>query len=119
LIGFPPGHPRAKQVHQNLKSNSNNSLNAGFKMPTANNVSGIVSDEVGPSVTLSGAQFNKFLAALSNMPPRPSQHAGTSPKANAVTKPSLSKVFSRNWIIDSGATDYITSSSELLHKDNH
>ena len=31
-------------------------------------------------------------------------------QANAVTKPGLSKITSRNWIIDSGATDHITSS---------
>ncbi|RVW58116.1 hypothetical protein CK203_111119 [Vitis vinifera] len=31
----------------------------------------------------------------------------------------LSKVASRNWIIDSGATDHITSSSKLLHKDKN
>lgn len=115
MIGFPPGHPKAKKNQPKLKSSSN----AGFRILTANNVYGIVSDEVGPLVTLSEAQFNKFLAALSNMPPRPNQYASANPKANAVTKPGLSKVFFLNWIINSGATDHITSSSELLHKDNH
>ena len=44
---------------------------------------------------------------------------GSNSKANAVTKPGLSKVASHNWIIDSGATDHITSSSKLLHKNKN
>ena len=38
---------------------------------------------------------------------------------NVVTKPGLSNVASRNWIIDNGATDRITSSSKLLHKNKN
>ena len=38
---------------------------------------------------------------------------------NEVTKLGLSKIASRNWIIDNGATDHITSSSKLLHKDKN
>jgi hypothetical protein len=37
-------------------------------------------------------------------------------QANAVTKPGLSKITSRNWIIDSGATNHISSSSKLFLK---
>ena len=39
-------------------------------------------------------------------------------QANAVTKPGLSKITSRNWIIDSGATDHITSSLKLFFSKN-
>ena len=44
---------------------------------------------------------------------------GSNSKANAVTKPGLSKVASHNWIFDSGATDHITSSSKLSHKNKN
>ena len=40
-------------------------------------------------------------------------------KANVVTKPGLSTVASRNWIIDSDATDHITSPSKLLHENKN
>ena len=44
---------------------------------------------------------------------------GSNSKANAITKQGLSKVASRNRIIDTSATDHITSSSKLLHKNKN
>ena len=67
-------------------------------------------DKGDPTVVLSKAQLKQLLSLLNN------QDEGSNSKANAVTKPGLSKVTSSNWIIDSGAMDHITSSSKLLHK---
>ncbi|RVW64915.1 Retrovirus-related Pol polyprotein from transposon RE1 [Vitis vinifera] len=104
LHGYPPDHPKARI---NLGSNSNR--NKSFS--AANQVS--EADEGKPAVALSEAQLKQLLSLLNN------QDENSSSKVNAVTKPGLSKVASRNWIIDSGATDHITSSSKLLHKDKN
>ncbi|RVW43404.1 hypothetical protein CK203_018503 [Vitis vinifera] len=104
LHGYPPGHLKARM---NLDSNSNR--NKSFS--AANQVS--EADEGKPAVALSEAQLKQLLSLLNN------QDENSSSKVNAVTKPGLSKVTSRNWIIDSGATDHITSSSKLLHKDKN
>ncbi|RVW61806.1 hypothetical protein CK203_065639 [Vitis vinifera] len=90
-----------------MNSNSNSNWNKGF--PAANQVS--EADEGRPTVALSEAQLKQLLSFLNN------QDEDSSSKANAVTKPGLSKVASRNWIIDSGVIDHTTSSSKLLHKD--
>ncbi|KAH7544247.1 hypothetical protein JRO89_XS15G0135700 [Xanthoceras sorbifolium] len=65
--------------------------------------------EVRPTVLLSETQLKQLLSLLNN------QDEGSSSKANAVTKPGLSKIDFHNWIIDSGAMDHITSSSKLLY----
>ncbi|RVW95625.1 Retrovirus-related Pol polyprotein from transposon TNT 1-94 [Vitis vinifera] len=104
LHGYPPDHPKARM---NLGSNSNR--NKSFS--AANQVS--EADEGKPAVALSEAQLKQLLSLLNN------QDENSSSKVNAVTKPGLSKVASRNWIIDSGATYHITSSSKLLHKDKN
>ncbi|RVX09400.1 Retrovirus-related Pol polyprotein from transposon TNT 1-94 [Vitis vinifera] len=104
LHGYPPDHPKARM---NLGSNSNR--NKSFS--ATNQVS--EADEGKPAVALSEAQLKQLLSLLNN------QDENSSSKVNAVTKPGLSKVASRNWIIDSGATDHITSSSKLLHKDKN
>ncbi|KAL6312208.1 hypothetical protein AAG906_025550 [Vitis piasezkii] len=104
LHGYPPGHPK---VRMNLGSNSNR--NKSFS--TANQV--FETDEGRPAVALSEAQLKQLFSLLNN------QDENSNSKVNAVTKPGLSKVASRNWIIDSGATDHITSSSKLLHKDKN
>ena len=104
LHGYPPGHPKARM---NLGSNSNR--NKSFS--AANQVS--EADEGRPAVALSEAQLKQLLSLLNN------QDENSSSKANAVTKPSLSKVASCNWIIDSGTTNHITSSFKLLHNDKN
>lgn len=64
-------------------------------------------------VSLSETQLKQLLSLLNN------HNDSSSSKANAVTKPGLSKLNSHNWIIDSGATDHITSSSKLLYKNKN
>jgi hypothetical protein len=56
-----------------------------------------------PVIGISQDQLKQLLSLLDN------KTKGSSPHANVVTKPGLSKVTSRNWIIDSGATDHISS----------
>ena len=103
-IAWPPGHPKAR-----MNSGPNSNRYKGFS--TANQVS--EADEGRPAVALSEAQLKQLLSLLNN------QDEGSNSKANAVTKPGLSKIASCNWIIDSGATDHITSSSKLLHKNKN
>ncbi|XP_062014225.1 uncharacterized protein LOC133730695 [Rosa rugosa] len=112
LIGYPPCHPKAKQ-------GTGFSKQSRAAMPSANQVSEAVEDGNGPTVTLTEAQFKQFMAALSNPTLKPDSNASSGSKANVVTKPGLSKVVSRDWIIDSGATNHITSSTRLLHKNNN
>nr|DAD29671.1 TPA_asm: hypothetical protein HUJ06_031139 [Nelumbo nucifera] len=103
LHGYPPGHPKAKNT---LGSNQ-------FGKPAANHVSkGYSKEEEKPIVGISEAQLQQLLSLLSI------KNEGSSPQANAVTKPSLSKITSHNWIIDSGATDHISSSSKLFSHKN-
>ena len=100
----PPGHPKAI-----MNSGLNSNWYKGFS--TANQVS--KADEGRPAIALSEAQLKQLLSLLNN------QDEGSNSKANVVTKLGLSKVASRNWIIDSDATDHITSSSKLLHKNKN
>jgi hypothetical protein len=80
----------------------------------ANQVSEVShNDEVRPTVSLSETQLKQLLSLLNN------HNDSSSSKANAVTKPGLSKLNSHNWIIDNGATDHITSSSKLLYKNKN
>lgn len=69
--------------------------------------------EVPSAVSLSETQLQQLLSLLNN------QDENSNSKVNAVTQPGLSKIISRDWIIDSGATDHITSSSQLLYKDKN
>ena len=90
-----------------MNSNSNSNWNKGFH--AANQLS--EADKGRPTVALLEAQLKQLLSFLNN------QDEDSSSKANVVTKPGLSKVTSRNWIVDSGPIDRTTSSSKLLHKD--
>ena len=74
---------------------------------------GEVSNTNEGSLTISDVQLKQLLSLLNN------QNEGSHFKENGVTNPGLFKIASRNWIIDSGATYHITSSSNLLHKDNN
>ena len=64
---------------------------------------------------ISEAQLQQLLSLLNN------KDEGTSSQENiAVEKPGLSKISSPHWIIDSGATDHISSSPKLfLHEDKN
>ena len=105
LNGYPVGHPKAKF----------NSGSRGFSnriRPAVNNVTE-GSSKIGGSqvVGISEDQLKQLLSLVSKNDDSMSQ-------ANAVTKPGLSKIASRNWIIDSGATDHISSSSKLFFHKN-
>ena len=104
LHGYPPGHPKAR-----MNSGPNSNRYKGFFV--ANQVS--KADKGDPTVALSEAQLKQLFSLLNN------QDEGSNSKANAVTKPGLSKVASHNWIIDNGAMDHITSSSKLKIKISH
>ncbi|KAI9162373.1 hypothetical protein LWI28_026651 [Acer negundo] len=101
LNGYPVGHPKAKF----------NTGPRGFNnkpRPTVNNVAESSSSQV---VGISEDQLKQLLTLVGKNDDSISQ-------ANVVTKPGLSKIASRNWIIDSGATDHISSSSNLFCKNN-
>ncbi|KAK0577292.1 hypothetical protein LWI29_030858 [Acer saccharum] len=101
LNGYPVGHPKAKF----------NTGPRGFSnkpRPTVNNVAESSSSQV---VGISEDQLRQLLTLVGKNDDSISQ-------ANAVTKPGLSKIASRNWIIDSRATDHISSSSKLFCKQN-
>ena len=98
LHGFPLGHKFHKKGEK-----------AGTKSePSANNTQLEI-----PSFTQE--QYQQLLAFLNN--------GNTQPKANVTSQfvPSslsskVNSTYSNKWVIDSGATDHITSSLELLHK---
>ena len=97
LHGYPVGHPKAKH----------NSGPKRFNKPAVNHVSETTPKVDGNHlVGISATQLQQLLSLLDN------KDDESSSQANAVTKPGLSKITSRNWIIDSGATDHIASSSE-------
>jgi hypothetical protein len=59
---------------------------------------------------ISEEQIKQLLSLLDN------KNEASSSQAHAATKPGLSKKISRSWIIDSGATDHISSSLKSLFK---
>ena len=63
-----------------------------------------------PLIGISQEQLKQLLSLLDNKNEGPSSHA------NVVSKPGLFEVTSRSWIIDSGATDHISSK---LFSDQH
>jgi hypothetical protein len=107
LNGYPAGHPKARHNSGSKRFGNNN-------RSVANHVSEDFSKEDGKSVVgISETQLKHLLSLLN-------KNEGPSSQANAVTKPGLPKIASRNWIIDSGATDHISSSSKsLLHTDKN
>jgi len=93
LHGYPAGHPKTKYGSGSKRFNNNKHI--------ANHVSTAENEQ--PVIGISQDQLKQLLSLIDN------KTEGSSPHANAVTKPGLSKVTSRNWIIDSGATDHISS----------
>ena len=93
-----------------MNSDQNSNRHKGISMT---NQVGEGSNTNDGSLTISDAQLKQLFSLLNN------QNEGFHSKENAVTKPGLSKIASRNWIIDGGVTNHITSSSNLLHKDNN
>ena len=108
LHGYPPGHPKAR---------TGSIFNRHKNTYVANQVSDGANKDDGKSVVtgISKAQLQQLLSLLND------KDEGTSSQANtAVAKPGLSKIPSPHWIIDSGATDHISSSPKLfLHEDKN
>ncbi|KAH7576655.1 hypothetical protein JRO89_XS01G0125300 [Xanthoceras sorbifolium] len=105
LHGYPAGHPKAKYNTGGPKRFNHNNR------PAANHVSECLPKEDSNQVVgISEAQLKQLLSLLDN------KNEGSGSQANAVTKPGLSKITSHNWIIDSGATDHISTSSKLFFR---
>ena len=108
LHGYPPGHPKAR---------TGSIFNRHKNTSGANQVSDGANKDDGKSVVtgISEAQLQQLLSLLND------KDEGTSSQENiAVAKPGLSKISSPHWIIDSSATDHISSSPKLfLHEDKN
>ena len=108
LHGYPSRHPKARTGsifnHHKNTSVANQVYDGAYKDDGKSVVTGI-----------SEAQLQQLLSLLND------KDEGTSSQANtAVAKPGLSKISSPHWIIDSGATDHISSSPKpFLHEDKN
>ncbi|KAL5789565.1 hypothetical protein ACOSQ2_004453 [Xanthoceras sorbifolium] len=98
LHRYPAGHPKAQFTGPKRFHNNNR--------PAANQVT----EDSSPVVGISEVQLKQLLSLLDN------KTEGSSSQAHAVTKPGLSTITTRSWIIDSGATDHISSSSKLFFR---
>jgi hypothetical protein len=107
LNGYATGHPKARHNLGSKRFGNNN-------RSVANHVSEDFSKEDDKSVVgISKTQLKQLLSLLN-------KKEGPSSQAHAVTKPGLPKIASCNWIIYSGVTDHISSSSKsLLHTDKN
>jgi len=107
LHRYPAGHPKAKHNSVRHFNHSNKSI--------ANHVSESFAKENGKSVFgISETQLKQLLSLLND------KGAESSSQAHVVTKPGLPKIASRSWIIDSGATYHISSSSQsFFQRDNN
>lgn len=101
LHGYPVGYPKGRNNPGPSKHN-NNKVVVNY------------ASDMQPLISLLNDQLTLLLSLTKT------QDEVSSLRANAITKPDLSKIISRNWIIDSRETNHITSSFKLLHKDeNH
>ena len=105
LNGYPVGHPKAKfnfgsRGFNNRTKPAVNNVAEGSSKIGGNQIVGILED-----------QLKQLLSLVSKSDDFISQ-------ANAVTKPGLSNITSRNCIIDSGATYHFSSSSKLFFHKN-
>ncbi|KAL5854459.1 hypothetical protein ACOSQ4_004261 [Xanthoceras sorbifolium] len=98
LHRYPAGHPKAQFTGPKRFHNNNR--------PAANQVT----EDSSPVVGISEVQLKELLSLFDN------KTEGSSSQAHAVTKPGLSTITTRSWIIDSGATDHISSSSKLFFR---
>ena len=102
LHGYPPEHLKARTCF--IFNRHNNTS-------VANQVSDGVNKDDGKSVVtgISEAQLQRLLSLLNDKDKITSSQGNT-----AVEKRSLSKIPSPHWIIDSDATDHISSSPNLF-----
>ncbi|KAK0581116.1 hypothetical protein LWI29_010174 [Acer saccharum] len=113
LNGYPVGHPKAKYNSGPRRFNNNNKPATNHVSLTANHVLEGFSKEDGNQVVgISQIQLKQLLSLIDN------KNEGSNSQANATIKPGLSTVTSRNWIIDSGVTDHISSLSNLFFRKN-
>ena len=108
LHGYPPGH---------LKARTGSIINRHKNTSVANQVSDGANKDDGKSVLTinSEAQLQQLLSLLNDKDKITSSQANT-----VVEKPGLSKIPSSHWIIDSDATDHISSSPKLFfHEDKN
>lgn len=103
LIGYPPGHPKANRPKTDRSRSSANQVS-----------NGVTKDEEESLLsTISETQQLQQLVSLLNA----KEKEFANPQANStISKAGLSKLSSRGWIFDSGATDHIVSSHDLLCK---
>jgi hypothetical protein len=100
--GYSTGHPKARYGSGPRRFSNNNKH-------VTNHVSKDFSKEDGQLVVgISKAQLKQLLSLLNN------KNEGSGFQANAITNQGFSEVASRSWIIDSGATNHISSSSKLF-----
>jgi len=116
INGYPVGHPKAKfnlgsrGFHNRARPIMSNVAESSWARPAVNNMVESPSKVDGSQfIEISEDQLKQLLSLVSKNDDSISQ-------ANAVTKPGLSKITSCNWIIDSGATNHISSSSKLFLK---
>ncbi|KAK0601793.1 hypothetical protein LWI29_027437 [Acer saccharum] len=101
-------------VETRYNNNNKPANNTNHVFPTANHVTeGFSTDDGNQIVGISQVQLKQLLSLIDN------KGEGSNSQANATIKPGLSTVTSRNWIIDSGATDHISSSSKLFFRKNN
>ena len=112
LNGYPPGHPKHKS--NRLNQGGNRSKHNNNNQSSVNNVKEGPTNQEMQSLMhgLSDMQFQQILSIMHN---KGTSHIAN-PKANAAGTPGLSQTPLRlhRLIIDSGATDHITSSPNLL-----
>lgn len=103
LISYPPGHPKANRPKTDRSRSSANQVS-----------NGVTKDEEESLLsTISETQQLQQLVSLLNA----KEKEFANPQANStISKAGLSKLSSRGWIFDSGATDHIVSSHDLLCK---
>ena len=110
--GYPPGHPKHKSSKQRQGGSTSSST------PSANHVDCTPTFKELQSTmpNLTEDQYVQILAAL-NAKPAPPQANKASTSASDYAS-GLLPVAPNRWIIDSGATHHITSSSNLLSNTN-
>ena len=97
LHGYPPGHPKVKYGLGARHTNYHNKS-------AANHVS---NENAQPVIGISEAQLKQLLSLLDT------KNSESKSQLDTTAKPGLSKVASRSWIINSGATYHIFSSPQL------
>lgn len=103
IIGYPPGHPKHKFNRPKIDRSRGRSANQVSDGQTKD-------EERLLNSALTEVQLQQLINALSAKEKEEAKHKANS----AVAKPGLSRITSRRWIIDSGATDHIVSSSNFL-----